>query len=279
MCEQAEYGIITEKVYEFQEDIDNIYKGVIQNIVKEIFTCFKEARTTDRMREFMSSDDIFLKRVRSEEFKSDDAKEAHESNPIILYINKDSGNSYSPKRQEIKIGLRTDIIRIFMKHNWDKKAIVSYANGDHNILREYSAKKIKGTINHELSHWARDSKTGHINDTLNKASKGGDVKHGKLLDLGTDYEIDAQIHNIQVFYKSINPKRYNKLTMLDLIRQLPTLNMVRNKYRNLYVDTMKFKGRKRIKDEWIEWQRSILRRLHRENLIGKNMTSFAGLTN
>ena len=154
--------------------------------------------------------------------------------------------------------------------------------------------KLKGTINHELSHWIRNAQTGHIDKIFRKvadktkaAKEAGDInkedaarmkvlKQGTFNTVVTDYEMDAYIHTIMEYKRSIGLKKYNFKKLSDFFIEIPSFRAIIIHFRryktqnisdNSYVSSIKLDWQKL----WIDWQKKLIKRLDREKLLGKNM--------
>ena len=167
--------------------------------------------------------------------------------------------------------------------------------GEVTIFSEITEFRMKGTINHELSHWIRNAQTGHIDkmfrrvaDKTKAAKEAGNqnreydaamavLKQGTFNTVVTDYELDAYIHNLMEYKRSIGLKKYNSKTLADLFIEIPSYRAViehfkRYKQENisnhsLYKSNIKLDWQKL----WINWQKKLIKRLDREKLLGKNM--------
>jgi hypothetical protein len=87
------------------------------------------------------------------------------------------------------------------------------------------------------------------------------LSQGKLHKNMAFYEVDAQIHAIKQLKRTFK-KEWDNLTLLDLFYKIPSL---RNIAKSLY-----FLG----KDVYKIWMKDLVKRMNRENLLGKFMRDF-----
>jgi hypothetical protein len=171
------------------------------------------------------------------------------------------------------------------------------------FLNEFNPFKIKASIAHEISHWIRNSETEHIDKlftsfknivdktpTVNKNIAISKAAASKVPDVvGSDMELDAYVHGIAKIKSDIGDSAYNKLTLADLYSTYNGLTTLMDKYRDWYNNPAGYIIRKYSKmpasfdpaetrDEisklWKEWQRRLVNRLSREDLLGDNMRRF-----
>lgn len=139
------------------------------------------------------------------------------------------------------------------------------------FLYELSGEKIKTVIAHELSHWLDDVFHGRhlttMSTKMRKFLERGKQKEAEKLALRrqpyvymTDYEINAIIHGIKQMKRNFSREEWNAFTLEDLIDMDSSLKLSHDRI-------MKRFGR----NEVANWKKFILKRLHRERLLGRNM--------
>jgi len=130
------------------------------------------------------------------------------------------------------------------------------------LSHEITPQRIKASIYHELSHWVRDSLGNSFLTKL--VTRASETHSPEIKNLGnpnvnmTTFELDAQIHGIKGI-KQQNPDAYNNYTLLELFLEYTSLFSI---YKTLY---NRRDGSHKV------WLTNLLKRMHRENLIGKNM--------
>ena len=204
--------------------------------------------------------------VDSSELKTKDCKYAHSIKPVTIHCGVyTDGSKYSPFEDNILVSLNTDFFR---------KSNIKHTKNDLTALKnELTEEKVKATIYHELSHWVSDVKYNNYLYKLIKraysipSNMPNRVKKMiKILDMGksntrvTTYEIDAQIHGIKQI-KRLNTDKWDDLELVDLFFKYPVLRNIAMELINIDYQI------------YIEWVKDIIKRLQRENLLGKNMRS------
>ncbi len=278
-----------EKVFHLRKDIDTLYKAGFKDIVDAVDESLKQGYMSDKLMRIMRKLNADIERrgyavvatFFSDELQTKDAIKAHETHPVKITLEiGDFGNAYNPVKHEIRLSIPMKIMDIFNDHFWDRNNILKAAGGEATIFNEISEFKMKGTINHELSHWIRNSQTRHIDKMMKKAKETTPsmkvLKQGKIHTVATDYEMDAYVHNIMEYKKSIGLKKYNSKKLSDLFIDIPSFRAVMSHFRrykqenisdNSYMSTVKLDWQKL----WIDWQKKLIKRLDREKLLGKNM--------
>ena len=267
--------LILEKTFNIKKDVDILYKKGFEKVFKifkendfeemqkKLKKIFRQGRSSTTL---ISTDSSIL--------KSPEAVMAHNVNPVTIdlgsYVD---GNFYRPsaiikrqaggsgKKGEIQISMNAGVMDILMRGDISSVAeheLVRFAN-------ELSSTRIKSSISHELSHWISDSLYNkHISSVLDLAAE---LTNMELVKLGkkdvnmTYFEIDGQIHVLKEL-KRANKDELDELSLLDVF----------NSYTTLYTIASNLK--RHGKDVLDLWQKTLLKRMARENLLGKNMKSF-----
>lgn len=301
---------MTEKVFHLRQDIDNIYNEGFKPIVDEIEKALRTGEAPPRNGKLMYFLDRMnyrmithiLLEIDSSKLVSADAKKAHEIRPvkIILQIGNE-GNFYSPSAEKIVVSIPENIIDIFQRMLWDKKEILRHVKNP-TIFKEITENKLKGTINHEMSHWIRNAMTSHLDKIFTKMTKkltdkqikaiknqqdvgefDRDVEKikiksltmGNIATVATSYELDAYVHNIMEYKISVGLNKYNQIKLSDLFIELPALKVIKGafeKYKLKNLNDIVLSGKRPdYKQKWEAWQKHLIKRLDREKLLGKNM--------
>lgn len=271
-------GVLYEKTFNIKKDVDFIYNKFFKNFLKDLYTGeynfyinIVKKFSSFKKEKLMETNDIIFGIIDSNELKSEDCKKANKLNQLNIYCGIfNSGNCYIPKVSSIEspyiqLSLsKNTIILFFNDYKGDSKNIKFY----NNYLKE---NYIKSSIAHELSHWIDDSlHKGFLTSFVDLSEWLDDVDILKLKKEDvklTYFEINAQIHGIENLKKR-NKKKWNNFTLKDIFWEYTALASIAE---NIYIDY----GEDILKI----WQKYLLKRMARENLIGKNMRSFVNHKN
>jgi hypothetical protein len=119
---------------------------------------------------------------------------------------------------------------------------------------------IKDTISHELTHWFDDSiRNNTVSNYLNKLkTKKLTPEKETTISLVSNMEINAYIHGLKQFKKSIGEDEYNNLTVPELFNR----SILGRVWKLVNQENNDFKQK---------WLRKFVSRMARENMIGNNM--------
>lgn len=291
---------LLEKTFNVGQDVDFLYKkGFKQyfDIIRKYGLEEARPRLLKLTAMKMIADGrsaLFIPVIGTEELKSKDSKTAHMINPANIAIGAFvDGNFYRPssanvaiskkldpesfkifatmmggekgiERSRIQVSLNYEAWKLYLRNQFD---FVASDVAKKAILREYRPDSIKSSIAHELSHWISDSRYGsHIEKlltTVREMGKDDLLKLGKEDVNMTYFEVDAQIHSLKQLKRQYN-KQWDSFKMKDIFDLLPSWNATAQRLVKSYGEEV-FKI----------WQKSLVKRMARENLLGKNMRSFA----
>jgi len=194
--------------------------------------------------------------------------------PVDILI-QGPNNAYSPTNTRVSVRLSQFVDFLLQHANQIKEAPKSFLAVDIvskeleifdkkqsiTFRQDYAGEKMKNSIAHELSHYTNDVKNNNnIMTQLMKAKgKGSSIEalqglHNVAL---TDIEVDAQIHQIKQMKRGINDVLWNALSFEDMLSRDNSL------YRAIW-QNLNFSDKK-------QWKKKILKRMARENLLGKRM--------
>jgi len=126
---------------------------------------------------------------------------------------------------------------------------------------DYRGEKLKNSIAHELSHWLNDTKNNRniFNKLMKAKDKNSSIEVLQGLDnvALTDIERDAQIHQIAQMKRKIPDVLWDSYSFEEMLTHDNSL------YSAIWLNLSK-------KDQHT-WKKLILRRMRRENLLGKKM--------
>lgn len=257
---------LNEKTFNVSADIDYIYKRAF----KKPIDLFKKGKYHEFAKFVFGSKkimgDYIFDNFTSSDLKSKTSQKADKMKPVRIYCGISSkGNMYDPIINNIVLSINYSAFNLLRDANFDinivKEQLKPTGNFDQ-FLSEFSETKIKSSIYHEISHWLND--TLHNLNIMRRAEKAIEYKSlkpvlGKHKDVNlTDFEVDAQVHAIKQM-KRQNRKRWDELTWYDLTTMNPSLREI---FRKLFFITQK---------ERKEYFKRLMKRLHRENLLGDKM--------
>lgn len=238
---------IKEKLINILYDVDNIYDMFFKKDCEEILKSKK--LTKNMFKEHIYSTD---------KLESPECIEANKYNPCKILINSlVTGNAYNPLTSIIYLGLGKNLLNFVDNYNGDLTSAfdsLTDTTQKNNFLNEFKEYKIKSSIYHELVHWIDDTTNNrHIHK---KIKKQYDTKIPIPMVNNQNFEIQSQIHAIYVL-KQHNSDIWNNISFDEMINLLPSLTVVKQQMlkSGLYNN----------------WKRKIIRRMHREGLLGKNM--------
>lgn len=251
-----------ERMYDVVSDVDMIYDKFFKAYVDDL-----EAVSVDSSfrRQLYDENPITIGSLLSSEFTDMDCLKAHLTNPITLTcgIGLKNGSFYNPTRQIIQISVQSHAILYQINPNryshLNKQMITSLSN-------EFTEGRIKGTIDHELTHWVDDTlNNGFLSKIIYQANE---FNKPELLLLGkedvnlTYFEIQGQMGNIRQAQRK-NAERWDSMTLHDLFEIIPPLMAIYNRVSQKYSSKIVYL-----------WQRHLIQRMNRENLLGKSMRKF-----
>ncbi len=241
-------NLLSEKLTDVDDDVNLLYERYFE------FDVNKLEQTG------IITDDMFINtKINTSILESRESVETHNINPCTIIINTGS-NYYKPHGSVISLsvnGNAKDYIKNEAGGDY-KEAIIALHNPHQRLTlsREFSEERIKGSIHHELAHWIDDTMHNkHITKRIDKAMELKSRDFGGVSINATKMEIQAQIHNIKQLHNKYSDI-WDTLTFYDMLKYSPSIIAV---YNSLKGD---------IKTNWI---RDLKTRMHRENLLGKNM--------
>lgn len=190
---------------------------------------------------------------------SEESKKAHKLNPCKITINNaDSPNEnyYSPNKSVIGLSLPIGAFE-YIKNNWNGN-INDAATVYPTIKYEFTEYRVKGSINHELTHWLDDTFNNNSIkrklDSYRNGSSGYFNRENRTHMIY--YEVNAMMGNIKQAYNKYKDTTWDDMTFEDLVNMLPSLHNAKTVMIG-----------KELKDYYIK----IKTRMYREGILGKNM--------
>jgi len=248
--------LITEKTFRVNEDVKFIYDKAFKKFVKD----FAKGTVPAKIQQWIvDQKEIIITTFDSSEMQTKDAKAAHLVNPITIEAGIFNGSWYNPKKKVMRVGFPLDAANILLT-----KGAYDVPESQRTYLQnEMKETKVKATIAHELSHWINDSTFGfQISKLVDIAAE---LKSAEVLKLHkrdvnmTHFEVDAIIHGIKAVKSKVGNKEWDTLTFKQVGELYTSLWSVIKKLEYYGDDVAGI------------YKKMVLKRMHREKLLGKNM--------
>lgn len=256
---------LTEKTFNINEDVNFLYnkafKSFIDSLVENKFEKSKYPLLDKRIR---NKKDVSFFTCNSSDLPSREAKEASILNNVTIECGVfNRGNFYSPLKKLIQLSINRGALNTVL----DRLEYLVPSTEIRNLYQELKPERIKSTIAHEVSHWLNDTfHNSNIKKILDNVRELDNIEIKKLgkADVNmTHFEIDAYINGIKQL-KIENKETWDSLTLADVFFKYTALRFVGKK---IYGNHGKAVGD--------IWQKMLVKRMGRENLLGKNMRKFA----
>lgn len=269
---------LLESTYQIQEDVDMVFE-IIKNS-----NFYKKVINLEYMHE--SSDEALIINSKDLKFKSAECVKANSINSFDLILSLED-SYYSPrnvngnKSSEIKIailgGLYNHLVRNLNVRKNENGWCISNRCYETipellkaNVRQEYAIyefkeHRAKGTLHHELIHWLDDSLHDMFITKKLLATKNKPYLKPKILyqkhsrPANSPIEINAIIGNIKEIRNSMSREEWDKLSLTSMFALNPSLESIL--HNGSY-------------EEYNSLKKEVLKRLHREDLLGKNMKNY-----
>lgn len=280
--EEIRKTLLGEATLNINKDVDYIFNRAFKQFYKDLFAGKKPYQSEVES----GSAPVTFDYMRSRELPSATSKKASAVNPVTIFCGIYKGSFYNPTDKAIYISVNKSALRAYYDDitadDIDPEQLDSYRS------ETETTSTVKSTTYHELSHWIRDSlNNSHIGKMVNRiqssmdAGKSQDSVVRKIKNQGlphtymTNYEIDALIHNIKQFKRDTPKAKWNSLTLLEMIRMIPSINNVyidiSKKYMAFYGSSGDLNKPSWRKDWAKEYVKLLLKRMYKEGLLGDNM--------
>lgn len=253
--------LLFEKTFKISSDVDYVYNvGGFKDFLKKLK---RDRNNFPHKEKILKKEDITFNTIDSDKLISLDARKSDLVNPIKITCGIfTGGSSYIPNWQQIYVSFNYVAIKVIADHA-EEDVPTPMAKMFVNEITEH---KIKSTISHELSHWISDSLynryLGKLVDRANELKSFDIMKLGKKDVDMTYFEINAYIHGIKELKRKFKSK-WDQFSLDDLYNKYAGLGAVAKHLYKLYGQ-----------DILNIWQKMLVKRMDRENLLGKNMRSF-----
>ena len=215
--------------------------------------------------EMVGNGEIVFLIMESSELRSADAVRAHSVNPVHILIGFPKGDvqsQYSPLDRFVLVSPNRKLFRALYLDDRSNLDSVERKIYD----KEFRIERFRQTLAHELSHWISDSLYGsHIKGLIDRANKLGRADYMKLRkhDVNMTYfEIDALVHGIKELRRGYTLEEWDALTFGDLMGLYSSMGVIESRLRENYGEEVS-----------LIWQRSMVKRMDREGLLGRGMRS------
>ena len=248
---EAHQKLVMESLFDIDEDVDYLFDKLdIEQHLKD----YKERPRYlyDRM--------IPLKvgPVYSNELPSEVSTKADKINPVEIYLTSDGGSIYNLTKGVIHIAFNENVIDTLGEQGLDNKEMLQkYPNMKH----ELTPIRLKSAISHELTHWLEESLyKNKIQKSVDKVNKNlNRVNVLRFLNTSPQ-EIESFIHQIAQIKRGYSEGEWDKLSFTELFQIHASLRM-----------GFRTASDKLPKGDLEEFSRTIIRKMNREGLLGKNM--------
>ena len=206
--------------------------------------------------------------------------DSFQKRPFSLIYDGYGSSTYAPKTNILTIGIFPYLRDFLMawKHNFETITFercleVSYPGNSSDkkmfrqYLNEFSARRMRMSIAHELTHWLDEVENLSISKGLTwfkKSKPGKPLNMQKIGDVNFhSLEIEAQVNSIAELKKEYTEKEWQEFSFEDLCYLYPSLMAV--------INTVVKKGKPDLLIQLEEWLKKLTLRLYREKLLGKKM--------
>ena len=249
LCKETNINenLLNEKLTEIDDDVNLLYNEFFRDDIEKIN---RTGIITRDMFKFGNSD--------TSKLQSEESIEGNKLNACTIKINNNSGNNYKPSTREIRLSVNKQAFDFVLSNNGNLKDSIDELDDTQkkSLKQEFSEEKIKGSIHHELTHWLDDTiHNRHITKMLKKSVNNKAKELNKTPVNSTKMEIQGQIHNIKQLHNKYNDI-WDDIEFSDLFGYSPALNTIQKNLPD------------KLRKQWI---RDIKTRMHRENLLRKNM--------
>jgi len=242
----------------FKAILDSANKYLLQNMSESFKNKIKHKQ------------DITFYETDTSELNDEDSKKAHAINPIKIYLGiYQKGSRYNTQEKTIHLSLNHSSLDLLVQRGMLGKQELRDVLGNstsESIFSDFRSARVKSNIAHELSHWISDSLFNkHITKIVDLAIKLSDPEKLKLKQKDvnmTYFEIDAQIHGI----KTLKKQRSSDWDTFTLNTIFLHYNSLRAILKDVY-----WKYGQDVLNIWLQ---NLIKRMHRERLLGKNMKKF-----
>jgi len=257
---------LNEKTNNLNSAVDYIYKMYYSDFFKKL----AQAKTSDDIPEKPKM--VVLTSANLAKFsKNKLVQKLDKLNPVLINIETlGHGNAYNPISGNIYIKMSGffDAIKytpLNLKTSRFNRAVDYFTDTipksqQVEFKNDYLGNKLKNSIAHELNHWADDTlHNSHILNRLQHAHEFNQPLVAPGVSVATtDFEMDSQVHQIKQMKRTIPKKIWDSLTFDEMIKYDNSLSRA-------IIPSLS-------RSEYPIWRKKMLKRLARENLLGKNMT-------
>lgn len=251
------YNYLNERTFDIDQDVDLLYKKGFKKIIDKINKGdFDYLIDLAERKKWNNKKSLDLYTTTSKELRSEECVKAHNITPIKIYCGiYKHGSLYNMANDTVYCSLHPQAFEFLLQsRDWTDVMDEIPASQFDRFRSEFTESAMKATIYHELSHWLNDTlHNKNVRQYKKKRLKTGETRAENL----SFVELDAQIHAIKQLKRDI--KSWDRMTWKELIIQKPSF---------LVVFTQAVREGK---DEYNDFMKKLVKRLNRENLLGKNL--------
>lgn len=245
--------------------IDYIYKEAFKTFIDEIDN-YRKGRRLNMNRIKLKTTE-FTPKLILQKMHSPNIKNAMTDLPVTIKAGVfPRGSYYSTVEKTIYISFHQGVYDVLQQHagvnKYRELSVDIPPQLRKNFEQELNGSKVKASIAHEISHWMRDAKHGkQITKMVDKAQESPS-RASKTFTRGqsdiylTDYEMDALVHGIKQIKRDYDQAEWDSFTLSDLFDKDPASMTNMNNFN---------------KQQQKQYKKLLLKRLHRERLLGKKM--------
>lgn len=253
---------LNEKLLEIDDDVDRIYDKYFKDIIDKINNKEYENRKQflnhiERMKDKVTLDTLIKEGI----IQSPEMITLNEKHKGVMFTfnHRDKGGFYNPSKRTVDVSIDKMFARVLINSDYNIDNIVELTGNLESksyLENMLTAKRIKGTIHHEIAHLYDDvNHHKHIGKWLSDRAINKHDEIDQPLNLSS-FEIEGIIHTISQFKKDMD--NWDSLTFDEVISQVPSLMGIKDEYKNK-------------QSSWKKWKKLVLKRMAREGLLGDNM--------
>ena len=257
-------GYLAEATFNLDRDVTHIYeKSGLKDVVEAVRSKDKR-KMEDVFSRFLRNRNMPFFWMPSSKLRSRVAQQASKVSPVKVEVGLfSSGSYYSPAADVVRISLNDSAVHALKAGHFIPDVVIQMLGGQAKAFwSEFSAEAIKGTIYHELAHWADDVLHGRfIAKGLKRAQEKGtgrEAGFGRYAKVThTPMEFNAQVHSLKAMRKQIGKQAFDRMSWIEMFTRKSSL-------------ASNFRGY-RDEAEYEVAMKRFVKRLHREGLLGKKL--------
>lgn len=258
-----ESHLLEEGTFDIDNDVDLLMDRLGVNTVLESYK--NDPSKLHSL--YWKSQGMTLSSVESDILTDSISIAAHDKIPVSIHLKLGGGSHYNPSEGEILISFNGSAIEYLGDEGLNNVQAVSE---EPSVVQEFTPERMKGLIAHELTHWIGDA-------VYNQKGQKALARYAKDMDSENDYserskittrlrnasdeELNSFTAQIKQRRRSMGQEKWDNISFRELL-QLDTA--LGHNFKQVY------KGLGQ--SEYVDFVKVLIKRLHREGLLGKSMT-------